>query len=175
MAGSSRVIVTGERPSASPLLGRLGAPFLLQRGRLRQIGRNARGLVRPHDAEFLVQLAFDVGEDPGMELEEVARVLAALADALAAVAEPGAALLDDVVLHRQIEQVAFAGDALAVEDVELDLAERRGHPVLSHPQAPGGSAQPLAGPCCAHPAVSGAVATREPYRVDPPRRGWTVA
>src|SRR2546428_7193949 len=136
MAGSSRVIVTGERPSASPLLGRLGAPFLLQRGRLRQIGRNARGLVRPHDAEFLVQLAFDVGEDPGMELEEVARVLAALADALAAVAEPGAALLDDVVLHRQIEQVAFAGDALAVEDVELDLAERRSDLALHHLHPP---------------------------------------
>src|SRR3989442_13566261 len=109
MAGSSRVIVTGERPSASPLLGRLGAPFLLQRGRLRQIGRNPRGPVRPHDAEFLVQLAFDVGEDPRMELEEVARALAALAPALAAVAEPCAALLDHVVLLRPHTRRALPG------------------------------------------------------------------
>src|SRR2546430_6143056 len=156
MAGSSRVIATGERPSASPLLGRLGAPFLLQRGRLRQIGRNARGLVRPHDAELLVQLALDVGEDPGMELEEVARVLAALADALAPVAEPGAALLDDVVLHRQIEQVAFAGDALAVEDVELDLAERRGPLLLLPPPPRAGSGHPPPPPPGAAPAAGAA-------------------
>src|SRR5471032_2316989 len=72
-----------------------------------------------------------------MQLEIVARVLAALADALAAVAEPGAALLDDVVLHRQIEQVAFARDALAVEDVELHLAEGRRDLVLHHLDAGG--------------------------------------
>src|SRR2546428_1767463 len=146
MAGSSRVIVTGERPSSSPLLGRLGAAFFLQRGRLCQIGRNARGLVRTHDAELLVQLALHVGEDLRMQLEEVARVLAALPDALAPVAEPSAALLDDVVLHRQIEQIAFAGDALAVEDVELHLAERRGPPVLFPPPPPGGSRPPPAAP-----------------------------
>ena len=57
-------------------------------------------------------------------------VLAALAEALAVVGEPGAALLDDPVLDAEVEQVAFARDALAVHDVELGLAERRRHLVL---------------------------------------------
>src|SRR5438067_2934332 len=114
------------------LLAGLGAALLLERRRLRHLGRNSRGLIRAYHAELLVKLALHVGEDLRMQLEKVARVLAALPDALAAVAEPGAALLDDVVLHRQIEQVSLAGDALAIKDVELDLAEWRRHLVLHH-------------------------------------------
>ena len=45
-------------------------------------------------------------------LQELAGVLAALADALALVAEPGAALLDQVLRHAQIEQVAFLAKCL---------------------------------------------------------------
>ena len=67
-----------------------------------------------------------------MRLEEGARVVAPLPDALAGVAEPRAALLDDAELAREIEDVARAADALPVEDVEFDLAERRRHLVLHH-------------------------------------------
>jgi len=45
---------------------------------------------------FSYSLPSTSAEDLRMQLEEVARVLAALADALAAVAEPGAALLDEL-------------------------------------------------------------------------------
>ena len=57
-------------------------------------------------------------------LEELAGVFAALADALAFIAEPGAALFDDVVGDAEIDQVAFLRDAFAVKDVELGFAER---------------------------------------------------
>src|SRR5690242_5136915 len=67
-----------------------------------------------------------------MLLEELFGVLAALADALALPGEPRATLLEDVVLGGQIEHVAFAADALAVHDVELDLAEWRRQLVLHH-------------------------------------------
>src|SRR5208282_1976141 len=63
---------------------------------------------------------------------ELAGVLAALSDTLALEAEPGAAFLDHVLFHAQIEQVAFHGDAFAVHDVELGFPERRGHLVLHH-------------------------------------------
>src|SRR2546421_1144494 len=134
------------------LLAGLGAALLLDRRRLRHLGRNSRGLIRAHHAELLVKLALHVGEDLRMQLEEVARVLAALPDALSAIAEPGAALLDDVVLHRQIEQVSLAGDALAIEDVELDLAERRRHLVLHHLPAGAIADHPLAVLAPTHPA-----------------------
>ena len=34
------------------------------------------------------------------------------------------------MVHADVEQIAFARDAFAVENVELRLAERRGHLVL---------------------------------------------
>src|SRR5437660_545027 len=53
-------------------------------------------------------------------------------DALALIAEPRPALLDHVLRHAQIHEVAFARDAFAVNDVELSLAERRRQFVLYH-------------------------------------------
>jgi hypothetical protein len=44
-----------------------------------------------------------------------ARILASLADALAFVAEPRPGFLHDVAVHRDIEQVAFARNAFAIE------------------------------------------------------------
>src|SRR5690606_5861532 len=61
-----------------------------------------------------------------------AGVLAALAEPLAIPGEPGAGLLDDAGLDAQIEQFAGLGDAFAIHDVELDLAEGRGQLVLDH-------------------------------------------
>src|SRR5215467_12459551 len=68
----------------------------------------------------------------GIVLEELLGVLAALADALAIVGEPGAGLLHDARLHTEIQELATLGDALAVHDVELDHLERRRHLVLDH-------------------------------------------
>ena len=66
--------------------------------------------------------------DVGVLLEELLGVLAALAEALAVVGEPGAGLLDDAGLDAEIDELADLGDALAVHDVELDLLERAGRP-----------------------------------------------
>src|SRR5438309_693208 len=105
-------------------------------------GRGRRRGLR--HAELLVQPRLDVAQHVGMRLEEVARVLATLPDALAAVAEPGAAFLDDIVLHGEGEEIVIARDPLAVEDVELHLAERRRHLVLHHLDARAASDDRLA-------------------------------
>jgi len=61
-----------------------------------------------------------------------ARVLAPLTNALVLVAEPRAALVDDVALDRHVKQRAFAADAFAVHNVELCHAERRSNLVLDN-------------------------------------------
>ena len=67
--------------------------------------------------------------------EEALGVLAALADPLLTVGEPGAAPVDQVGRHGEVEQVALLRDALAVHDVELRLPEGRRDLVLHHPHA----------------------------------------
>src|SRR5512136_1249317 len=67
-----------------------------------------------------------------MLAQEVARVLASLSDALALERVPRARLLDDAFLGADVEELALLGDALPVQDVELDLPERRRHLVLDH-------------------------------------------
>src|SRR6187399_2560069 len=67
-----------------------------------------------------------------MVAQELLGVLAALTDALASKTEPGPRLLHCPALRPQIDDVAFAADALAVENVELDLPEGRRHLVLHH-------------------------------------------
>src|SRR5262249_8217778 len=81
---------------------------------------------------FLADGLFDLGGNGRILLEEGLGVLAALADALAVVGEPGAGLLDDTGGGTEIDQFAGLGDALAVHDVEFDDAERRRHLVLHH-------------------------------------------
>src|SRR5258706_11799706 len=61
----------------------------------------------------------------GVGAEERLRVLAALPDARALEAVPGAALLQQTELARQVENVALARDAVVEHQVELRLAERR--------------------------------------------------
>src|SRR5579863_5251491 len=82
------------------------------------------------DVEALAELQVYFGEDVAVFLEESAGVFAALTDALAVVAVPGARFLDDIVGNGQVEDVAFAADAFAVENVELGFAEWCGHFVL---------------------------------------------
>src|SRR6185437_165534 len=106
----------GGLPSA--VTGALSGPLRLSGGRRRD------------QAQCFAHLGFDLRRDVLVVLEELAGVLAALANAFALVAEPRARLLDNVVVHREIEQVAFFRDALAVKDVEFRFAEGRGHLVL---------------------------------------------
>src|SRR3954469_13446416 len=49
---------------------------------------------------------------------------------LASVAEPRAALFDDVLSDAEVKQIAFLRDSFAIDDVELGFAERRSHLVL---------------------------------------------
>src|SRR5690606_1874688 len=84
------------------------------------------------DAGALAHAALDGVGDLGIVLEELPGILAPLPEPLAVVGEPGARLLDDAALDPEVEQLAGLGDALAVHDVELDLAERRGELVLDH-------------------------------------------
>src|SRR5450432_2788867 len=100
----------------------------------RAVAAAARGQGRARD----VALDAVVGEDLGLDLlgdvrvvaQELLGVLAALADALALEAEPGARLLDGAALGAEVDDVALVADPFPVEDVELDLAERRRHLVL---------------------------------------------
>src|SRR4029077_16558595 len=93
-------------------------------------GLDRRELDPPSHSELLAPTLLDDARGLGMLLEELLHVLAALAEALATVGEPRAALLNHLVLDREIEQVAFARDAFAVHHVELGLAERRRQLVL---------------------------------------------
>src|SRR5207249_8523731 len=51
-------------------------------------------------------------------------------EALALEGEPGAALVDDLAIDGEIEQVAFLRNPLAIHDVELRLTKRRRDLVL---------------------------------------------
>ncbi len=95
----------------------------------RLVGSRTRGGLEPERAPHL---GLHVEQNLGVLLEIALGVLSALPDALARVGVPGAGLLDDVLLRGGVEHGAFLGDALAVDDVELRLAERRRQLVLHH-------------------------------------------
>ena len=63
-------------------------------------------------AERGAQLGIDLAAHFRILFQELAGVVAALADALALVAEPGAALLDQVAGDADVEQITFARGAL---------------------------------------------------------------
>src|SRR5688500_13429054 len=87
---------------------------------------------RLHGHELRADLGLDFLRELRTRLQEFARIVLALADALALVAVPRARLLDDALRGTQVDDLAFAGDAEAVHDFELGLAERRGDLVLHH-------------------------------------------
>src|SRR3954470_11111029 len=84
------------------------------------------------DAERFLGFRLDAGEEVFVLFQELAGVFTALSDALGLVAEPGAGLLHDIVVHGEIEQVAFTRNALTIKDVELGFAERGGGLILYH-------------------------------------------
>src|SRR5205807_1969376 len=63
---------------------------------------------------------------------ENARILAALPHAFPAKAKPRSRLLDQAFVHAEVDQVAFARNAFAIENVEFRFAERGCDFVLHH-------------------------------------------
>src|SRR6266566_3013276 len=90
-----------------------------------------RAADRPQ-AEGGPHLHLEVRHELRVVLEVLLGVLAALADPLGLVRVPGPGLLHEVLLDRGVQDGAFPRDALAVDDVELRLAERRRELVLHH-------------------------------------------
>src|SRR5690606_9877365 len=80
--------------------------------------------------QLRADLRLDIGGHLRVLDQELARVLLALADPVAVVAVPGARFLDDVLAHAEIDDLALARDAVAVQDLELARAERRRDLVL---------------------------------------------
>src|ERR1022692_1222802 len=102
-----------ERPylAAAQMLGLFGVATAIHGCLLRnQLGAN---------------LAFDVARDFRMLLQEVAGIVLALSDAFALVAVPRAGFFHQIVQHTELDELAFLGDAGAVQERELGLAERR--------------------------------------------------
>src|SRR6202030_785350 len=60
-----------------------------------------------------------------VRLQILLRAFAALAEALAVIGKPRARFLDDAGLSAEVQKLARFGNAVAIHDVELDLAEGR--------------------------------------------------
>ena len=100
-------------------------------GGFRRLGLGLFSLFRPvglldarfgrGQAEGDAQPRIDLVADIAVREQELAHVLATLAEAFALVGEPGPGLLDDLVLDAEVDEVAFLGDADAVEDVDCLL------------------------------------------------------
>src|SRR5690606_1337497 len=99
----------------------------LERGALRLFDRRLAALLRQ---QLRADLRLDIGGHLRVLDQELARVLLALADPVAVVAVPGARFLDDVLAHAEIDDLALARNAVAIQDLELARAERRRDLVL---------------------------------------------
>src|SRR6056297_1280364 len=72
-------------------------------------------------------LVLDAIGDPGIVLQELLGVFAALTDAFVTIAEPAAGFLNHTGLHAKIQKLPVFRDALAVHDIEFHLLERWRH------------------------------------------------
>src|SRR5262249_37730619 len=68
-------------------------------------------------AGILPDRGFDLRHHVGVRFQEGLGVLAALADALAVVGEPGTRLLDHTSLDAEVQNFSGLGDTLAIHDV----------------------------------------------------------
>src|SRR5689334_23210091 len=62
-----------------------------------------------------------------MLLQEIPRVFPTLADALAFIAEPRPRFFNEVLCNSEVDQIALAGDAFTVKEVEFGFAKGRGN------------------------------------------------
>src|ERR1700723_286081 len=88
------------------------------------------GSARCRKAECLAKLVFDFIAYVRMFAQEQSRIFSALAQALTLVGNPRAGFFQHAIRHTEVEQVTFAGNAFAVNDVEFSFPERRSHLVL---------------------------------------------
>src|SRR3979409_1127986 len=80
---------------------------------------NDRGFDVARHAQLAADALFDRLVDFGVLLEELLGILAPLAEALAAVGEPGAALFHDPLVDREVEQIAGFRDPFPVHHASL--------------------------------------------------------
>src|SRR5713101_2717555 len=80
---------------------------------------------RTSQPDCLAHFRFELDHGVFVVFEELAGVFAALANAFAFVAVPGPGFLQNILVRRQVEQIAFARNALAVHNVEFGLAKGR--------------------------------------------------
>src|SRR5918995_4994576 len=99
----------------------------LARGLFCHLIRRLDGFIEP---KLVVDVVEDTLADLAVLFEELFGVLPALPEAFIAVCEPGAALLDHIVLDADVEQASLTGDPLSVHHVELHRLERRRYLVL---------------------------------------------
>ena len=60
------------------------------------------------------------------------RILSALPDLIAVISIPGTALIDDIILRRQIQDISHHGNTLAEHDIKFRLLKRRRDLILNH-------------------------------------------
>src|SRR5438067_3718200 len=121
------------RPTAAAKAPPGGASGLeLLRGTSRGPDGRARLAGSHTPRSLLAHPGFDLGGQGRVLAQVVADVIATLAEAVVAVRHPGAALIEDAVLDRGVDQRALTRDAFVEQDVELGGPERRRDLVLDH-------------------------------------------
>src|SRR5262245_55525550 len=85
-----------------------------------------------HEPEFLAHAILNRLIDVRILAQELLRVFTALTETLAGVRKPRAALFDDALVDREVEEIAGFGNPFAVHDVELGFPEGRCDLVLHH-------------------------------------------
>ena len=75
-------------------------------------------------------LVLDLLHQIGVLFQSLLGIFSALSQLLILIAEPCAAFFHDAQFHRHVNDLAGAGDALSIEDVEFCLTERRRHLIL---------------------------------------------
>src|SRR3990167_9105392 len=79
---------------------------------------------RAGNQQLLADQALDGACHFRVVFQVLGRIGLALTDLVALIAVPGTGLLQQAVLHAEVDDLAIAVDALAVEDLEFGLAER---------------------------------------------------
>src|SRR6516225_2931457 len=84
--------------------------------------RRAR-IARRRNFQLLAQRVFQLLPNVRVFLQKNTRILSALSHAFATEADPRSALLEQAPVHAQVNQIAFARNPFAIQNVELRFAE----------------------------------------------------